>query len=83
MHHFYEHVIQLQPMKRFEHISFFRIAGGYRGHSQILALFDRSSADGNPLPSRTNSTLDHLAFTIPLYAFATDVAGNVIKSALA
>ena len=74
MHDFYEHVIHLEPMKRFEKISFFRIASGYRGHSQILALFDRSTVDGTLRPNGSTSTLDHIAFTIPLSAYATERA---------
>lgn len=69
MQHFYEEVINLELMARFSHAVFFKIAEGYGGHTQILALFDRSGeADYQGLdPQKT--TVDHLAFTIPLAEF--------------
>jgi hypothetical protein len=40
----------------------FRVAPGYGGHTQVLALFSR------PVPlSAAQTTLDHLAFTIDQY----------------
>ena len=60
MQKFYGDVIGLELMKRFEHSAFFRIAIGYRGHTQILALFVRSTQPSG------RSTLDHLAFEIDL-----------------
>jgi catechol-2,3-dioxygenase len=70
MHEFYQRVVGLEPLRRFERISFFRIAAGYAGHTQILALFDR---DGEA-PRAAATTLDHLAFAIPLAAYQSEKA---------
>ena len=43
MQQFYEEVIRLELMKRFPHAAFFKIAEGLAGHTQILALFDRTA----------------------------------------
>src|ERR1700693_1843825 len=64
MQTFYQDVIGLELMRRFPDSAFFKIADGYGGHTQILALFDRSSQSGYtglsaaqktaaPLPSPT------------------------------
>lgn len=58
---FYANVIGLEVIRRFEHATFFRIADGYAGHTTILALFNR-----NTPVDQANSTVDHIAFTIPL-----------------
>jgi catechol 2,3-dioxygenase len=65
MERFYRDVVGLTPMRRFEGSAFFRIAEGFGGHTQILALFDRSRRDPHP-PEGARSTVDHLAFTIAL-----------------
>ncbi len=64
MQAFYENVIGLELMKRFDTSAFFRIADGYNGHVQILALFDRATQ-----PNAKQTTLDHFAFTIDLADF--------------
>ena len=71
MERFYRDVVGLEPMRRFESAAFFRIAEGYGGHTQILALFDRSSRDPHP-PEGARSTVDHLAFTIALEDFESE-----------
>ena len=48
MQQFYQDVIGLKLMKRFDHAAFFKIADGYAGHTQILALFDRTDWAGLP-----------------------------------
>jgi catechol 2,3-dioxygenase-like lactoylglutathione lyase family enzyme len=66
MQAFYEQVVGLELLKRFERAAFFRIADGFGGHTQVLALFDRSGdADSLP-PISAASTVDHLAFEIAL-----------------
>jgi catechol 2,3-dioxygenase-like lactoylglutathione lyase family enzyme len=42
MQRFYQEVVGLELLRRFDHAAFFRIADGYGGHTQVLALFDRS-----------------------------------------
>lgn len=56
---FYADVIGLPLLRRMEHAVFFRIADGYKGHTAILALFDR-----NVSVAQDRSTIDHIAFTI-------------------
>ena len=72
MQAFYENVIGLELMKRFDTSAFFKIAEGPAGHTVILALFDRT-ADSEPISSK-NSTVDHIAFTIELGDFYSEKA---------
>ena len=65
MQRFYQEVVGLALLRRFDTSSFFRIADGFEGHTQILALFDRSGRDA-VAPEGPRSTVDHLAFTIAL-----------------
>jgi catechol-2,3-dioxygenase len=67
---FYEHVIGLPLMTRFPNSAFFKIADGYGGHTQVLALFDRSQSPGYRATDAAASTIDHIAFEIPLDDFA-------------
>ena len=66
MQAFYENVVVLELMRRFPHAAFFRIAEGYAGHAQILALFDRKDQMGYQGLDSALTTVDHLAFTIAL-----------------
>jgi len=69
MQKFYEEIVGLELMKRFSDSAFFKIAEGYDGHTQILALFDRSKQpDYRGVISET-STIDHIAFAISLADF--------------
>ena len=61
---FYEKVIGLELMKRFDNSAFFSIAAGVEGHTQILALFDRSKKKGYEGLNAEKSTVDHIAFGI-------------------
>ncbi len=72
MQRFYEEVIGLELMRRFPNATFFKIAVGYDGHTQILALFDRSQqADYRGLAPE-KSTVDHFAFAIQLADFDSE-----------
>lgn len=64
MQQFYAEVVGLSLMQRFERAAFFRIADGYAGHTQVLALFDRSADADHRRPSALTTTVDHLAFEI-------------------
>jgi len=66
MQQFYEEVIGLALMKRFPDIAFFKIAEGVEGHTQILALFDRTARPDYRGLSAEKTTVDHIAFTISL-----------------
>lgn len=70
MQTFYQEVIGLELMRRFDTSAFFRIAAGYGGHTQILALFDRAD-ESRPVAHYT--TVDHIAFTIDRADFADEV----------
>ena len=63
MQKFYEEILGLSLLARFANSAFFKIADGYGGHAQVLALFDRSSEPNYRGPAAT-STLDHMAFEI-------------------
>ena len=64
MQAFYEEVVGLPLMRRFPTAAFFYIAPGYAGHTQILALFDRSGQAGYTGLDTGKTTVDHLAFGI-------------------
>jgi len=66
MQEFYEKVVGLQLMRRFPEAAFLRIADGYAGHMQVLALFDRKNQSGYRGLSAAQTTIDHIAFTISL-----------------
>jgi len=69
MQRFYEQVIGLPLMTRFPNSAFFNIADGFGGHTQVLALFDRSQSPGYRGADAATSTIDHIAFEIPLADF--------------
>ncbi len=70
MQKFYEEVIGLALMTRVANCAFFKIADGYGGHTQVLALFDRSEKPGYRGTDAATSTIDHIAFEIALADFA-------------
>jgi catechol-2,3-dioxygenase len=51
-------------MKRFPNAAFFRIADGFEGHTQVLALFDRSGDADYQSPNAAQTSIDHLAFAL-------------------
>jgi catechol-2,3-dioxygenase len=72
MQRFYEEVIGLPLMTRVLNCAFFKIAEGYGGHTQVLALFDRSQSPGYRGTDAATSTIDHIAFEISLADFADE-----------
>lgn len=74
MQRFYADVVGLELLRRFDDSVFFRIADGYAGHTQILALFDRSSRPGYSGVQSEKSTIDHIAFEIHLADFEKEKA---------
>jgi catechol-2,3-dioxygenase len=72
MQRFYEEVIGLPLMTRVPNCAFFKIADGYGGHTQVLALFDRAQSPGYRGTDAATSTIDHIAFEIALPDFADD-----------
>ena len=73
MQKFHEEVISLPLMTRVSNCAFFKIADGYGGHTQVLALFDRSEKPGYRGSDAATSTIDHIAFEIPLSDFADEL----------
>jgi catechol 2,3-dioxygenase len=71
---FYERVVGLELMRRFPSSAFFRIAEGVGGHTQILALFDRSESSGYSGLDPARTTVDHAAFGIELADYASEKA---------
>src|SRR2546430_426028 len=69
MQKFYSDVIGLELMRRFDDCAFLKIAEGYAGHTQILALFDRSDTPDYAEPRAANTTIDHVAFAVGLEDF--------------
>ena len=72
MQQFYQETIGLELMQRFPHAVFFRVAESYGGHTQVLALFDRSVSQPGLKLRAERSTIDHLAFTIALGDYASE-----------
>jgi catechol 2,3-dioxygenase-like lactoylglutathione lyase family enzyme len=70
MQKFYEEVLGLEVLRRDESFVFFKIAEGYGGHPQLLALFDAANLDfleARSLQlSSSQSTLHHIALNISL-----------------
>lgn len=86
MQHFYADVIGLELMQRFPTSAFFRIAEGYAGHTQILALFDRTAAPDYTGLDPERTSVDHIAFTIALADFSPEKArlenlGQTVRTA--
>ena len=76
MQKFYEEVIGLEVLRRDESFIFFKIAEGYAGHTQNLALFDASNRmfleNKSPQLSSDQSTLHHIALNIALEDFESE-----------
>ena len=69
MRKFYEEIVGLEVLRVDESFVFFKIAEGYGGHSQNLALFGAT----NPL-NFEQSTLHHIALNIALEDYETEKA---------
>jgi len=69
MQKFYEEVVGLEVLRRDddERFVFFKVAEGYGGHTQNLALFEASNTL-NP----QESTLHHIALNVALEDFETE-----------
>jgi len=76
MRKFYEEVVGLQVLRGEEEYVFFKIAEGYGGHTQNLALFDASEVtflkSKSTQLSPEMSTLHHIALNVALEDFVTE-----------
>ena len=76
MQKFYEEVIGLAVLRRDESFVFFKIAQGYGGHTQNLALFNAVNRDFLEYKSEhlnpDESTLHHIALNIALDDFEAE-----------
>ena len=76
MEEFYRDVVRLEVLRKEENFVFFKIAEGYGGHTQNLALFDakertfhvNKSIEINP----ESSTLHHIALNVDLEDFESE-----------
>ena len=76
MHKFYEEVVGLEVLRRDESFVFFKVADGYGGHTQNLALFEASNTmflDNKAVQLNSQeTTLHHIALNIALEDFETE-----------
>ena len=76
MHKFYEGVVGLEVLRRDESFVFFKVAEGYGGHTQNLALFEageRSFTETkSPELSKENTKLHHIALNISLEDYESE-----------
>jgi len=76
MHKFYEEVVGLVVLRRDESFVFFKIAEGYGGHTQNLALFEASNTmflDNKAVQLNSQeTTLHHIALNIALEDFESE-----------
>jgi catechol-2,3-dioxygenase len=76
MHKFYEEVVGLEVLRRDESFVFFKVADGYGGHTQNLALFEASdtmSLDNKAIQLNSQeTTLHHIALNVALEDFESE-----------
>ena len=76
MHKFYEEVVGLEVLRRDESFVFFKVAEGFGGHSQNLALFAVTNISPlnarSPQISAEQTTLHHIALNISLEDFESE-----------
>ena len=70
MREFYVDVLGLTPIHESKRHIFLKVADGYEGHPQVVALFNSRFAGVRVKPDITRTTLNHLAFEIPLAEFS-------------
>jgi len=76
MNKFYEEVVGLEVLRRDESFVFFKVAEGYGGHTQNLALFEASNTmflDNRAVQlNPRETTLHHIALNIALEDFESE-----------
>jgi len=69
MRRFYVDVLGLTPIHESRIHIFLKVADGYEGHPQVVALFDSKFEGVDVKPDIRRSTLNHVAFEIPLRSY--------------
>ena len=76
MHKFYKEVVGLEVLRRDESFVFFKVAEGYGGHTQNLALFEASNTmflDNKVIQlNPQETTLHHIALNVALEDFESE-----------
>jgi catechol 2,3-dioxygenase len=72
MTRFYADILGLKPIYQSEKHVFLKVADGFEGHTQVVALFNYRHDSNKNAPDAGKSTLHHLAFEIPLRKFAAE-----------
>jgi catechol 2,3-dioxygenase-like lactoylglutathione lyase family enzyme len=76
MQKFYEEIMGLEVLRREDNYVFFKIAEGYGGHTQNLALFDAEErtflVNKSSQLSPETSTLHHIALNLDLEDFESE-----------
>ena len=70
---FYTDVLGLKPIYESDKHVFLRVAKGFEGHTQVVALFNyRYEGGKKSAPQIARTTLDHIAFNIRLRDFKSE-----------
>jgi catechol-2,3-dioxygenase len=72
MTRFYVGVLGLKPIYESEKHLFLKIADGYEGHTQVIALFNYKYDGGKVRPDTKRTTLHHIAFSLQLKDFTSE-----------
>lgn len=76
MRRFYEEVIGLEVLRVDESFVFFKVAEGYGGHPQVLAIFEAANRylleDKSLQLNHEQTTLHHIALNVALDDFETE-----------
>ena len=76
MHKFYEEVVGLEVLRQDESFVFFKVAKGYGGHTQNLALFSATNRSfietKSPQLSPAETMLHHIALNVSLEDFESE-----------
>jgi len=69
MTEFYTKVLGLQTIYKSKKHVFLKVANGYAGHTQVVALFNYRYGGNKRAPEIASTTLEHIAFNIDLRDF--------------
>jgi len=72
MRRFYVDVLGLTPIHESGRHIFLKVADGYEGHPQVVALFNSKFHGVRVKPDIRKTTLNHVAFSVRLKEFAAE-----------